>query len=69
MVPAFTPDVQAADVATLVDLVSGGRLKLGLGAGYSTPEFESFGADVRDRRRILQDNAAELYGVRLPVPR
>jgi alkanesulfonate monooxygenase SsuD/methylene tetrahydromethanopterin reductase-like flavin-dependent oxidoreductase (luciferase family) len=40
-----------AEEAALVDLLSGGRLELGLGAGYSLPEFDGFGVDPRDRYR------------------
>ena len=29
----------------MVDIISGGRLELGLGAGYRVPEFELFGTD------------------------
>jgi alkanesulfonate monooxygenase SsuD/methylene tetrahydromethanopterin reductase-like flavin-dependent oxidoreductase (luciferase family) len=38
-----------AEEAALVDVLSNGRLELGLGAGYSIPEFDAFGVDVRDR--------------------
>ena len=38
-----------AEEAAVVDIVSGGRLELGLGAGYSTPEFEAFGVEPAER--------------------
>ena len=34
-----------AEEAALVDVLSAGRLELGLGAGYVRTEFEAFGAD------------------------
>ncbi|WP_448625004.1 LLM class flavin-dependent oxidoreductase [Geodermatophilus sp. URMC 64] len=41
--------VEIAEQAAIVDIVSGGRLDLGLGAGYRPSEFELFGADVTKR--------------------
>jgi alkanesulfonate monooxygenase SsuD/methylene tetrahydromethanopterin reductase-like flavin-dependent oxidoreductase (luciferase family) len=41
--------VHLAEEMAVVDLVSGGRLEVGLGAGYSVDEFRLFGADL-DRR-------------------
>src|SRR4051812_3634077 len=38
-----------AEEAAVVDLVSGGRLELGIGAGYVPSEFDAFGADMATR--------------------
>ncbi len=42
--------VQIAEQAALVDLLSDGRLELGLGPGYRPAEFELYGADFDARR-------------------
>jgi len=41
--------VHLAEEAAMVDLLSGGRLDLGLGAGYVPGEFELFGIDMTSR--------------------
>jgi alkanesulfonate monooxygenase SsuD/methylene tetrahydromethanopterin reductase-like flavin-dependent oxidoreductase (luciferase family) len=41
--------VHVAEQAAIVDIVSGGRLELGVGAGYRVPEFELFGVDPARR--------------------
>ncbi len=68
-----------AEEAALVDVVSAGRLELGLGAGYAAPEFELFGADMAARyartdetvaglQRLLGDDAFVPPPVQRPVP-
>ena len=47
--------VEIAEQAAMVDLISAGRLELGLGTGYRIPEYELFGADPR--RRYAQTDA------------
>lgn len=49
-----------AEQAALVDVLSGGRLELGLGAGYVTPEFDAFGADFDQRYRDTDAMLAEI---------
>jgi alkanesulfonate monooxygenase SsuD/methylene tetrahydromethanopterin reductase-like flavin-dependent oxidoreductase (luciferase family) len=43
------PAIQIAEEAALVDVISNGRLELGLGAGYRRPEFDLYGADFATR--------------------
>jgi alkanesulfonate monooxygenase SsuD/methylene tetrahydromethanopterin reductase-like flavin-dependent oxidoreductase (luciferase family) len=59
-IPAFTSAVQVAEEATVVDLLSGGRLDLGLGAGYQIAEFELFGLDVNRRYGLLDRRVTEI---------
>ncbi len=56
----FRSAVQIAEEATIVDLVSSGRLELGLGAGYRLPEFELFAADITRRYTTTDARAREL---------
>jgi len=51
---------QLAEEAAVVDIISGGRLDLGLGAGYRVPEFQLFGADHAERYRVLDQQVGEL---------
>jgi alkanesulfonate monooxygenase SsuD/methylene tetrahydromethanopterin reductase-like flavin-dependent oxidoreductase (luciferase family) len=70
---------QIAEDAALVDIISGGRFELGMGAGYRVPEFNAFGADittristteerVREVRRLLDDNVVTPPPVQSPFP-
>ncbi|GAA2409549.1 LLM class flavin-dependent oxidoreductase [Actinomadura vinacea] len=51
---------QLAEEAAIVDLISDGRLDLGLGAGYRTPEYDLFGAELKERYRTLDAQVGEL---------
>lgn len=51
---------EIAENAALVDLVSNGRLDLGIGAGYRKPEFELFGANPERPLAQLFDRAREV---------
>jgi alkanesulfonate monooxygenase SsuD/methylene tetrahydromethanopterin reductase-like flavin-dependent oxidoreductase (luciferase family) len=54
------PAIDIAEQAAVVDLVSGGRLELGLGAGYVVPEFEAYGVSVNDRFALLEERVVEV---------
>lgn len=49
-----------AEQAAVVDVISGGRLELGLGAGYVAGEFEAFGADLGRRYRDTDHALGEI---------
>jgi len=52
--------VHIAEQAVVVDLVSGGRLDLGLGTGYRIPEFELYGASLERRYSVTDECARQL---------
>lgn len=52
--------VEIAEQAAMVDLISNGRLDLGIGAGYRVPEYELFGASMEKRYAQTDDKALEL---------
>lgn len=59
LAPLFDPLRLAEDAAT-VDLISGGRLTLGLGLGWRKEEFETFGVPMAERGARLEDAVAVL---------
>jgi alkanesulfonate monooxygenase SsuD/methylene tetrahydromethanopterin reductase-like flavin-dependent oxidoreductase (luciferase family) len=53
LAPLLNPLALAEDIATL-DALSGGRVIVGLGAGYRTIEFKTFGASYENRFKTLE---------------
>ena len=51
------PIVTAKEVATL-DLISGGRFELGIGAGWNAEEMENHGTKYETRYRVMVERAA-----------
>lgn len=47
--------VEVAERATLADVLSSGRLLLGVGRGYSATEFGAFGLDLAGRRERFEE--------------
>jgi alkanesulfonate monooxygenase SsuD/methylene tetrahydromethanopterin reductase-like flavin-dependent oxidoreductase (luciferase family) len=48
--------LRIAEDAAVADLISGGRMILGLGQGYAEREFAAFGVDRRHRSSLLEEN-------------
>jgi len=63
---------ELAEQTAIVDILSDGRVDLGLGAGYRVPEFELFGADLSRRYTTTDATVRELRrlwdGVITPGP-
>jgi alkanesulfonate monooxygenase SsuD/methylene tetrahydromethanopterin reductase-like flavin-dependent oxidoreductase (luciferase family) len=54
------PAIDIAEQAALVDILSGGRLELGLGAGYRVPEWDAFGVDGGRRYDLLEQRVTQI---------
>ena len=61
----FRPPAQLAKIAATVDVLSGGRLILGVGAGWHQPEFDAFSRWESNRVRVDQTTEALDLMVRL----
>lgn len=73
VVAPLHPAAELAEQAAIVDVISGGRLDLGLGAGYRPPEFNLYGADIGTRYRENDARAGQIRelwrtGAVTPVP-
>jgi len=52
--------VHTAEEAAVVDILSGGRLDLGVGVGYRIPEYEAFDADIGRRYSVLEQRVLDI---------
>jgi probable F420-dependent oxidoreductase len=59
ILPQRNPIVVAKEVATL-DVLSGGRVELGVGAGWLEEEFDALGVPFSERGKRLDDHVATL---------
>ncbi|MFE0023236.1 LLM class flavin-dependent oxidoreductase [Amycolatopsis sp. NPDC059021] len=55
--------IHVAEEAAMVDLLSGGRLELGIGRGYQSIEFENFGLDLAESRDRFDECLDMLLGL------
>jgi probable F420-dependent oxidoreductase len=60
LLPLYHP-VMVAEEGAMVDMISGGRLILGLGAGYAPEEFAAFGYSLKERGSRLEEGASLLH--------
>jgi alkanesulfonate monooxygenase SsuD/methylene tetrahydromethanopterin reductase-like flavin-dependent oxidoreductase (luciferase family) len=60
LLAALRPAPLVAEEAALVDQISGGRLQLGIGAGYSPREYELYGKDLSKRYGLTDAAVAEI---------
>jgi probable F420-dependent oxidoreductase len=60
--------LRVAEDAAVADLISGGRLVLGVGQGYAEDEFAAFGADRRHRGTLLEEGVTLLRQAWSPEP-
>jgi probable F420-dependent oxidoreductase len=54
LLPLYDP-VHVAEDCAVLDIISGGRLILGIGQGYRPEEFTAFRADLRQRAEMLRE--------------
>ncbi len=54
LLPLYDP-IHVAEDAAVLDIISGGRLVLGVGQGYRPEEFNAFGASLADRPSLMRE--------------
>ncbi|HEX2226240.1 MAG TPA: LLM class flavin-dependent oxidoreductase [Candidatus Binatia bacterium] len=59
LLPLYHP-LMVAEEGAMVDMISGGRLILGVGAGYAPEEFTAFGYALKERGGRLEESATLL---------
>lgn len=56
LLPLADP-IRVAEDAAVLDVISGGRLILGIGQGYVPQEFQAFGRKLKDRPALMREGA------------
>ncbi|MGY8958821.1 MAG: LLM class flavin-dependent oxidoreductase, partial [Alphaproteobacteria bacterium] len=54
--------IQVAEEAATIDILSGGRLTLGVGAGYQALEFNGMGVDIAEARARFSEYVDVIHG-------
>jgi probable F420-dependent oxidoreductase len=62
LLPEWHP-LRVAEQGAMVDVLSDGRLVLGVAAGYAKDEFDSFGVSLRERGARMEDGLSLLRAV------
>ncbi len=62
VLPLHNP-LHVAEQAAQLDLLSGGRVDLGLGRGYQSVEFEGFGMDLAEARDRFDEGLDLITGM------
>ena len=55
LLPLYGHPLKLAEDAAVLDLLSEGRLELGIGMGYRHEEFAGFGLEIKSRRRRMDE--------------
>lgn len=62
VLPLHNP-IHVAEEAAMADLLSGGRLELGVGRGYQSIEFDGFGQDLAEARDRFDESLDVITGL------
>jgi alkanesulfonate monooxygenase SsuD/methylene tetrahydromethanopterin reductase-like flavin-dependent oxidoreductase (luciferase family) len=60
VLPFYQP-LRVAEEVALVDVLTGGRLMVGIGRGYQPYEFDRFGLSIEDSRALFEENVEIMH--------